>query len=42
MIATVVPFVGLGNKAPILVAEDLKIYRQFASCFTANLNTVTS
>ena len=40
MIATVVPFVGLGNKAPILAAEDLKIYRQFASCFTANLNTV--
>ena len=40
MIATIVPFVGLGNKAPILAAQDLKIYRQFASCFTANLNTV--
>ena len=40
MIAAVVPFVGLGNKAPILVAEDPKTYRQFGSCFAANFNTI--
>ena len=40
MIAAVVPFVGLGNKAPILVTEDQKTYRQFGSCLVANLNAI--
>ncbi len=40
MIASVVPFVGLGNKAPMLASEDLEIYRLFATCFLANFNTV--
>ncbi len=40
MLATVVPFVGLGNKAPMLASEDSEIYRLFASCFLANFNAI--
>ena len=40
MIAAAVPFAGLGNKAPILVAEDPKTYCQFGSCLVANFNAI--
>jgi hypothetical protein len=40
MLAIVVPFVGLGNQAPMLASEDSEIYRLFASCFLANFNSI--
>ena len=40
MIATVVPFVGLGNTIPILTGDYLTTYRQLAPCLIANFNSI--
>ena len=40
MIATAVPFVGLGNTAPILTGDYLNTYRHLAPCLIANFNSM--
>ena len=40
MIASVVPFVGLGNTIPILTGDCLNTYHHLASCLIANFNSI--
>ena len=40
MIASVVPFVGLGNTAPALMATDPNTYRASVPCLVANFNAM--
>ena len=41
MIATVVPKAGFGNKAPLLVPENMDAYRSCADLIVANLNSLS-
>ncbi|MGH1370346.1 MAG: Eco57I restriction-modification methylase domain-containing protein [Maritimibacter sp.] len=40
MIATIAPKAGFGNKAPLLLPEDVDIYRSCAELIVANLNSL--
>lgn len=40
MIATIAPKAGFGNKAPLLLPEDVNIYRSCADLIVANLNSL--
>ena len=40
MIATIVPFVGLGNTIPILTGDHLNTYSQLAPCLIGNFNSI--
>ena len=40
MIATIAPKAGFGNKAPLLLSEDVDIYRSCADLIVANLNSL--
>ena len=40
MIATIVPFVGLGNTLPILIGDHLNTYRHLVPCLIANFNSM--